>query len=204
MKDVSMDDNTSIWLNVKDHCTGSGWNFKDAQMSFPSGHASAAFAGFVFLALWLNGKFKIFGQGRRSGLSKLEKQKAKGPGINSRIQHWKLVLFVAPWLVATIIAALKVRDNTHHPEDVIFGALIGTAFAHMAYRMVYRSIYDWRDNHIPREDDTIVDPNAVNPKLLPMLIPMLSVPMLPVEPQPPYKSATSIFSEERAMPHGAG
>jgi hypothetical protein len=36
-------------------------------MSFPSGHACAAFAGFGFLSLWLNAKFKTFGPSRRSG-----------------------------------------------------------------------------------------------------------------------------------------
>jgi diacylglycerol diphosphate phosphatase/phosphatidate phosphatase len=37
--------------------------------------------------------------------------------------------------------------------DVVFGALVGTLFAHMAYRMCYRSVYDSRVNHIPLEGD---------------------------------------------------
>lgn len=42
-------------------CTGaSKQDLKEAQMSFPSGHSSAAFAGFIFLALWLNAHYKIF------------------------------------------------------------------------------------------------------------------------------------------------
>lgn len=52
------------------------------------------------------------------------------------------MLFVAPLLLALIMAASKVRDGWHHPVDVVAGALIGTAFALMAYRMVYRGVWD--------------------------------------------------------------
>ncbi len=159
-------DTETRWLNVKHHCGHGGRQLKDAQMSFPSGHASAAFAGFVFLALWFNGKFKIFCQSRRSGLSLRRRSTAAttaaAPAAGRRIQHWKLILFAAPWLIATIMAACKLNDNSHHPEDVIFGALVGTAFAHMAYRMVYRSIYNWRDNHIPRERMATVESNGTD------------------------------------------
>jgi hypothetical protein len=33
--------------------------------------------------------------------------------------------------IATILAASKIRDGWHHPIDVVFGAIVGTAFAHM-------------------------------------------------------------------------
>lgn len=149
-------------------------------MSFPSGHSSAAFAGFGFLALYINAKYKVFGRGRRSGFphdaaaangsnapaaagtvsaadgvdnaasSGREKQ-TLGGAKSRRTQHWKLVLFALPWLIATLLALSKIRDGWHHPIDVVVGALIGTAFAHMAFRMVYKSVYDARDNHIPQE-----------------------------------------------------
>ncbi|KAH7401283.1 phosphatidic acid phosphatase type 2/haloperoxidase [Pyrenochaeta sp. MPI-SDFR-AT-0127] len=142
-------------------CTGDANKVKEAQMSFPSGHSCAAFAGFGFLGLWLNAKFKIFGSGRRSKFpntpKSVEKQDTETGGGNGgnqtqgRIQQWKLVMFAAPWCIAILLAGSKVRDEWHHPIDVLFGALVGTAFAHMAFRMVYRSVYDWRDNHIPME-----------------------------------------------------
>jgi diacylglycerol diphosphate phosphatase/phosphatidate phosphatase len=116
-------------------CTGAPHRVKEAQMSFPSGHASAAFAGFGFLALYLNAKNNVFAH------------RANG----KRISHWKLVMFVLPWLIAVLIAASKIRDGWHHPVDVIFGALIGTALAHLAFKMVFRSVYDWRNNHVPME-----------------------------------------------------
>lgn len=120
-------------------------------MSFPSGHACAAFAGFGFLALWLNAKFKVFGRGRRSGFpdkypdpdlndsnsaaATVQEKQQQAPqqapqnananaGENTvgqwaggrdegrgRIPHWKLVLFVTPWCIATLLAGSKIRDG---------------------------------------------------------------------------------------------
>ncbi|KAI8932968.1 hypothetical protein NX059_010436 [Plenodomus lindquistii] len=151
------------WTTPNAACTGvSGRQLKESQMSFPSGHAAAAFAGFGFLAMYLNAKYKIFGHGRRSGLggqdnttapstSAAGEKTTAAAGKGGRIQHWKLVLFALPWLIAILISLSKVRDGWHHPVDVIVGALIGTAFAHMAFRIVYRSVYDEKDNHVPQE-----------------------------------------------------
>jgi diacylglycerol diphosphate phosphatase/phosphatidate phosphatase len=124
-------------------CTGNEKLLREAQMSFPSGHSSAAFAGFVFLALFLNGRLKIFGFGRQIGFAQPHK------GDSGIIEHWKLIAFTLPWCIATILAASKVRDGWHHPIDVVFGAIVGTAFAHMAYAMAYRSIWNSQTNHIP-------------------------------------------------------
>jgi diacylglycerol diphosphate phosphatase/phosphatidate phosphatase len=118
-------------------CTGSRWAMREVQMSFPSGHAAAAFAGFGYLALYLNAKYKTFGPNTN--------------GDGRRVHHWKLVMFVLPWLFAVVVAASKVLDGWHHPADVIAGAIIGTILAHLAFKMVFRSVYDSRDNHVPRE-----------------------------------------------------
>ncbi|PVH95854.1 acid phosphatase/Vanadium-dependent haloperoxidase, partial [Periconia macrospinosa] len=135
-----------LWKTV-DVCTGSRKEVREAQMSFPSGHSAAAFAGFGFLALYMNAKFGIFAAPR---------QRHRGPNVaensdvdeeespaqqqqSRRAPHWQLGLFVTPLLLAFIIAASKIRDGWHHPEDVIRGALIGSAFAFMAFRMVYQS-----------------------------------------------------------------
>ena len=123
-------------------------------MSFPSGHSSAAFAGFGFLALYLNSKLKIVG--RRPDDSRMEGEPAseeKGAQVDGmrRTSHWKLILWVLPWLVALLIAASKIRDGWHHPIDVLFGSLVGILFAHMAYRCVFRGLYDGRVNRLPRD-----------------------------------------------------
>lgn len=41
-------------------CTGDAWDVRDSLESFPSGHSTAAFAGFVYLSLYLNAKLKVF------------------------------------------------------------------------------------------------------------------------------------------------
>lgn len=127
-------------------------------MSFPSGHSSAAFAGFGFLALYLNGKIKVVGRRRPSmlpcyaprGSGKEGRGYLCDYGTEGRICHWRLVVWVLPWLVAFLIAASKVRDCWHHPIDVLFGSLVGTGFAHVAYWCVFKGVYDGRVNHIPR------------------------------------------------------
>ena len=41
-------------------CTGDEHEINDALESFPSGHSTAAGAGFVYLSLYLNAMLKIF------------------------------------------------------------------------------------------------------------------------------------------------
>jgi len=75
-------------------------------MSFPSSHASAAFAGFGFLALYLNAKFKVIaseGLGFRHYYRRDETPK--------RVGHWKLIMFAAPWCIACVLALSKVGDG---------------------------------------------------------------------------------------------
>lgn len=40
-------------------CTGDPDEIDDSLESFPSGHSAAAFAGFLFLYLYLNAKLKV-------------------------------------------------------------------------------------------------------------------------------------------------
>ena len=62
-----------------------------------------------------------------------------------------MLLFVAPLLFAVIVAASKVRDGWHHPVDVVAGAVIGSAFALMAYKMVYHGVWNQEKNHVAME-----------------------------------------------------
>jgi diacylglycerol diphosphate phosphatase/phosphatidate phosphatase len=144
------------YYTAKQLCTGNKSRIKEAQMSFPSGHACAAFAGFGFLALWLNAKFKVLSRGSHFrdhyGREQYRERAPLQQGLGRRVHHWKLVLFVAPWCIAALFALSKVSDKWHHPIDVVFGSAVGIFFAHMAYKMVYWSVYDWRTNHIPLGD----------------------------------------------------
>lgn len=138
-----------VW-HTDEVCAGDRGKLRDAQMSFPSGHSSAAFAGFGFLALWCNARVGILGEKPRAGgegEGGREKEKEK----ERRVPHWKMALGTAPLLVAVLLAGSKVRDGWHHPSDVVAGAVIGGVFAVAAYRMVFRSVWDQGTNHLARE-----------------------------------------------------
>ncbi|KAK0113828.1 hypothetical protein ONS95_014075 [Cadophora gregata] len=110
-------------------CTGDESEIDDSLESFPSGHSTAAFAGFVFLSLYLNAKLKVWS--------------------NYHPAMWKLIATYAPILGATLIAGALTIDEYHNWYDCLAGAIIGTVMAFSSYRMVYASIWDWRTNHIP-------------------------------------------------------
>ncbi|OBT82465.1 hypothetical protein VE02_08800 [Pseudogymnoascus sp. 03VT05] len=110
-------------------CTGDRDQIDDSLESFPSGHSTAAFAGFIFLYLYLNAKLKVF--------------------ANHHPAMWKLIAIYAPVLAATLIAGSLTIDEFHNWYDCVAGAIIGTMFAFSSNRMVYASVWDFRFNHIP-------------------------------------------------------
>lgn len=110
-------------------CTGDQDEIDDSLESFPSGHSTAAFAGFVFLYLYLNAKLKVWS--------------------NYHPAFWKLIATYAPILGATLIAGALTIDEYHNWYDCLAGAIIGTVMAISSYRMVYASVWDFRFNHIP-------------------------------------------------------
>lgn len=114
---------------TREICTGDIDEIDDSLESFPSGHTTAAFAGFVYLSLYLNAKLKVF--------------------ANYHPAMWKLIAIYAPLLGATLIGGALTIDEFHNWYDIIAGAIIGTVMAFSAYRMTYASIWDWRYNHIP-------------------------------------------------------
>ncbi|CAJ2506516.1 Uu.00g006460.m01.CDS01 [Anthostomella pinea] len=110
-------------------CTGDISEIDDSLESMPSGHTTAAFAGFVYLYLYLNAKLKVFS--------------------NYHPAMWKLIVIYIPILGAVLIGGALTIDEYHNWYDVFAGAVIGTVMAFSAYRMVYASIWDWRWNHVP-------------------------------------------------------
>jgi len=114
---------------TREICTGDDKEVNDSLESFPSGHSTAAFAGFVYLYLYLNAKLKVF--------------------ANYHPAMWKLILVYVPILGATLIAGTLTIDQFHHHYDIVAGAIIGTVMAFSAYRMTYASIWDFRFNHVP-------------------------------------------------------
>ncbi|KAF2136330.1 uncharacterized protein K452DRAFT_362590 [Aplosporella prunicola CBS 121167] len=110
-------------------CTGDPSAINDSLESMPSGHTTAAFAGFVYLSLYLNAKLKVCS--------------------NYHPAMWKLIAVMAPLLAATLIGGALTIDKFHNWYDVVAGAVIGTLMAFTAYRMVYASVWDFRFNHVP-------------------------------------------------------
>jgi diacylglycerol diphosphate phosphatase/phosphatidate phosphatase len=110
-------------------CTGDQSEINDSLESMPSGHTTAAFAGFVFLYLYLNAKLKVFS--------------------NYHPAMWKIIALYAPILGACLIGGALTIDEYHNWYDILAGAVIGTLMAFSAYRMVYASVWDFRFNHIP-------------------------------------------------------
>lgn len=114
---------------TREICTGDIEKINDSLESMPSGHTTAAFAGFVYLYLYLNAKLKVFS--------------------NYHPAMWKLVAIYAPILGACLIGGALTIDEFHNWYDVFAGAVIGTVMAFSAYRMTYAAIWDWRFNHMP-------------------------------------------------------
>ena len=85
--------------------------------SFPSGHASTAFAGFTFLSLWLAGKLHLF-------------QPARGHAA------FEWIIFF-PMVGATLISISRTMDYRHHATDVIAGSLLGFVVAVASYHIYY-------------------------------------------------------------------
>jgi len=108
----------------RDVCTGDQDEIDDSLESFPSGHSTAAFAGFVFLYLYLNAKLKVWS--------------------NYHPAMWKLIVTYMPILGATLIGGALTIDEYHNWYDIVAGATIGTVFAFSSYRMVYASVWDFR------------------------------------------------------------
>jgi diacylglycerol diphosphate phosphatase/phosphatidate phosphatase len=127
-------------------CTGDQKEINDSLESFPSGHSTAAFAGLIYLSLYLNAQLKVMS--------------AHNP------QYWKMILFFCPILGATLIAGALTIDeckkftllmvscsHSHHLTDhnwydVVAGAIIGTCTALVAFRSTFAAIMDFRFNHI--------------------------------------------------------
>ena len=72
-------------------CTGDKKAVNDALESFPSGHATAAFAGLIFLSLYFNAQLKVMS--------------AHNPA------YWKMILFFIPILGAVLIAGALTIDK---------------------------------------------------------------------------------------------
>lgn len=102
---------------------------RDGRQSFPSGHSSIAFAGMVFLSLWLSGKTGLF---RHHGGT-----------------SWKAVVALIPIAIATTVAVSRVVDYHHNFSDILAGSLLGSAMAIFCYLLNYHPLTGTK-SHLPK------------------------------------------------------
>jgi len=116
----------------------------DGRYSFPSGHSSNSFCGFVFLILYLCGKFQVF-----------------------RSSHFYKALPILSLLTVPFFISLsRTIDYHHHFSDIIGGALIGTGFSFFAYFLYYPSLWSPKCHlpkpHISPEESVALNEIVVN------------------------------------------
>jgi membrane-associated phospholipid phosphatase len=104
-------------------------NTPGSRRSFPSGHATQAFAIATYGILYLRGH--VF-------------DKLRG---NSRLPWWEAATYGGIALGATALAGERVLHNRHHLSDVAIGGLLGTASSTLFY-LYQEKRYD---NHASRE-----------------------------------------------------
>ncbi|KAJ3039305.1 hypothetical protein HDV00_012297 [Rhizophlyctis rosea] len=115
-----------VYYQVSDICTQH--LAKDEFHAFPSGHASSAWSGFGFFALYMLTKTK---------------------GWSPAAQFWKvLFFFVVPLSAALWITTTRVIDYHHKSYQVIWGSIIGTLAALAGYTRNFTGLWTWR-NHVP-------------------------------------------------------
>jgi diacylglycerol diphosphate phosphatase/phosphatidate phosphatase len=112
-----------------------------AMESFPSGHATIAFAAFGYLAIYLFTHLRV-----------LEQEQSLDGSTTRHFRYWRMLLVVLPILFATYLSSTLVSGYHHHAHDVIFGALIGATMALVAYRLVYKGILSEKWNTVPYLD----------------------------------------------------
>eukprot|EP00729_Bicosta_minor_P017493 gene17493-2926_t len=97
---------------------------RDAEWSYPSGHASFAFATMTVCFLYFVGKTETC---------------KEGPG-----KAWKLILALFFPGIASMIAISRVVDYEHHPSDINAGAILGLCMGSLFYHQYFPSPWDAR------------------------------------------------------------
>ncbi|CAH0487194.1 unnamed protein product [Peronospora farinosa] len=128
-----------VWDGVTNLCTDPVGE-KEGRQSFPSGHASFAWASMLILALYLLGRSRLNCENRSDSTLRGGKK--------------SLMLFMCctPILLASWIAISRCIDNWHHYSDILAGSVIGAVSALFAFNYNYGSIFGWDSAGLPLEE----------------------------------------------------
>jgi membrane-associated phospholipid phosphatase len=102
--------------NESQRCGGPASHRRDARLSFPSGHASNAFAAGTWMSLFI-GAFQKGGE------------------------LWLVLIRLVPVGVATFIAATRITDYMHHVSDVVAGSVIGIGVGALVFTAQYQRVF---------------------------------------------------------------
>lgn len=105
----------------------------EGRKSFPSGHASSSFCAMLFTSLFLLGK-----------VAQMPSKTLNTPLGAVKCTNALILLALSPVMLAFWIAASRVRENDHHPADVVTGACIGSAWAVLWYVRYFTALWEDR------------------------------------------------------------
>ncbi|CAI5736100.1 unnamed protein product [Peronospora destructor] len=125
-----------VWDGVTNLCQSTAGE-KEGRKSFPSGHASFAFATMLVLTLYLLG---------RSSLNSANRSETIMRGGRKTL---KLFLCFIPTFLASWVAVTRSIDNWHHYADILAGSIIGAISACLSYSYNYASIFHSQHAGIP-------------------------------------------------------
>lgn len=106
---------SGVTYYTTDVCSNKGDFTRDTFHGFPSGHASTAFAGCVFLSAYLAAHLRMYRNGNT----------------------FKIFIVFLPIMCAFWLSSSRITDHHHSTIQVVTGALIGILSALFAYKMVF-------------------------------------------------------------------
>ncbi|CAH0520857.1 unnamed protein product [Peronospora belbahrii] len=125
-----------VWDGVTNLCQSASGE-KEGRKSFPSGHASFAFATMLVLTLYLLGRSSLNCENRSETM------------LRGGRKTLKLFLCFIPTFVASWVAVTRTIDNWHHYADILAGSIIGAVSACLSYSYNYSSIYHSQHAGVP-------------------------------------------------------
>ncbi|KAI8342449.1 hypothetical protein BC941DRAFT_412798 [Chlamydoabsidia padenii] len=102
----------------------------DGFKSFPSGHASYSFSGWVYLSLFFAKHIHLFNQ-------------------KEGVRTIKSIVFWTPLVGAVFMCATRFVENRHHFTDLLIGGIIGATCGVFGYLQYHSSLfeYDKQNSH---------------------------------------------------------